>query len=269
MRNLGHFNVRNLGPNHNLTLTSSRFINAHVRSETIYTNCPNIYYIPTTGNMTKRPNAATNMSYAKRTKPASRRTNPRGVNTSRDYIAKIAQAVVNRNVEWKRHDVSAVTSIDSTGAATCLSLVPQGDTDITRDGDHLRATSLRVNTVVYANTTAPTVVRIIYLQWADDSTNSPPTVAAVLETTSPYSVLSGDYAARMKLLSDEMYVLDGVSNKSMCTRKKLVIPNQQIQFAGGTTQHTQGIWRIVLSDIASGASPPSFQCYTRLNYSDA
>lgn len=189
--------------------------------------------------------------------------------TDRNYIARIAQQVVNRNVEWKRHDVSIVTSIDTTGAAQCLSFVPQGDTDITRDGDHLRATSLRVNTVLNANTTAATVVRIIYIQWADDTTNSPPTVAAVLETTSPFSTLSGDYASRMKVLSDEMYVLDGVSQKSISQRMKLQIPHKQIQFAGGTTQHTQGIWRIVLSDIASGASPPTFQCYTRLNYSDA
>lgn len=208
---------------------------------------------------------------AKRTKASRPRftRGRRGKSNSRNYIARIAQQVVNRNVEWKYHDITASTTIDNAGAVACLSLVPQGDTDTTRDGDHLRATSLRVNYVLESNTSTPGICRIIFFQWADDTTNSPPTVAAVMEATTPYSVVSHDYASRMKILSDEMHVVDNTSSKSIPQRMKLQIPHQQIQFAGGTTQHTQGIWFLVLSDITPQGSPPTFKYFARLNFSDA
>lgn len=197
------------------------------------------------------------------------KTRRRGRVESDNHIAQIAQRVVDRNVEWKYHDVSANTTIDDTGAATCLSHVSQGDSTVTRTGDRLRATSIAVTDIVIAvKTNQTTLVRVIYFQWMDDTTNSPPTVAAVLEDTNTRSAISHDYRNRMRVLNDTLYDIDPTSQRSMVMRNKFRIPEQQIQYAGGTTQHFGGVWRVVLSN-QSGADAPAYQTFVRMNFSDA
>lgn len=195
----------------------------------------------------------------------------RGQSTSKSYIARIAQQVVNRNVEWKLWDSNPNATIPDTGTVTCLSLVPQGDAVNSRDGDHLRATSVSMNLICAANafTNATQVVTCVMFQWDDDSSNSPPTVAGTFESTHPLSHLQHNFAnKRMKLLGKWSYVLDA-SNSIQVTHAKMKIPQQQIQYLAGTTQHSKGIWFVALSNVAAANNPPTVNAYCRLNFSDA
>uniref|UniRef100_UPI004048507D hypothetical protein n=2 Tax=Gammaproteobacteria TaxID=1236 RepID=UPI004048507D len=193
----------------------------------------------------------------------------KGTTASVSQIAKIAQQVVNRNVEWKYRDFANITgTIDTTGVVACLSLVPQGDLDTNRNGDHIRATSVLLNLSTSLRSTANCGYRIIVFQWNGDSTNSPPTMAAVLEQTNFNSMLSHDYRSRMAILHDSFFVLDQY-NPTHQIQFKAKLPHQQIQFVGATTQHQHGVWIAMLSTLAAADDPPGFTYTSRLNYSDA
>lgn len=218
----------------------------------------------------KRTATATNPPSAKRTRfTRPGRRGAKGTRATSGFIAKIAQQVVDRNVEQKFFDQSANVAVDDDGGVSCLSFVPQGDTDQSRDGDHLRASSLRVRQKLSLTSDTPCMIRVVYLQWLGDTTNSPPTVAAVLEQTQVLSMLSHDFRSRMKIMSDKTYSLDNVSSFARIDEFDIKIPNRQFNYAGATTQHTWGIWRIVLSNIAAISNPPNLNVHTRFNYTDA
>lgn len=217
--------------------------------------------------------AAHGSYYSKKQRPAPKsRFGAKGRSSRAGYIARIAQQVVDRNVEWKFFDATFSATVDNAGTATCLSLIPQGDTSESRDGDHLRATSIRVNDV-YAGVTQAnnvgTLLRVLYIQWQGDTTDAPPTVAGVLEDTAAFSFLQHDNRGRMHILSDKMFVLDDVNVLTSSFTAKLPIPTKGIQYTGTTTQHRNGVWRILLSNQAAGATAPTVSSRTRINFSDA
>lgn len=191
--------------------------------------------------------------------------------TSRAGIARIAKQVFNRNVEWKIHDVTyAPTAVDTAGATQCLSLVTQGDTDLTRDGDALRASSLNLRVTVASGMTSVQVtkqaVRLVVVQWQGDSANDPPAVTDVLGDA--FSQLNHNYAPQYRVLADELFLTDSY-HATQGMNMKLKIPHQSLQYRAGSTSHPQGIWLFMMSDIAAATQNPTLRFTSRLNFSDA
>lgn len=184
-------------------------------------------------------------------------------------VAKIAKKVVYKQAENKYFDTLTGVSYTDVGIMIDLSLVPQGDTDITRDGDQLYATSLQIRgyLTVADNTN---VARVIVFRWKCDSV---PLNDNILDTTYKGSVNyvnSGyhhDGRSDFVVLSDKTYNMQLGTNRSQMRyylNKKL---NHKINYNAGTTAGRNKIYMFVISDSAAIAHP-TINTITRLNFRD-
>ncbi len=131
----------------------------------------------------------------------------------RAAIARIAKQVFNRSVEHKSFPFANGHTVTTTADVDCLSLVPQGDTVITRDGDALSASTLLFRCRATSGVTSGSAkqnLRMVIVQWNGDTTLNPPTSALIFEdaTNLSYSTLKHDSFPQMKVLADEVFLLD-------------------------------------------------------------
>lgn len=190
--------------------------------------------------------------------------------TRRD-VRNIAQKVLNKNAEWKYHLVFNNSGVSTSGAIIDLSAVSQGDTDTTRDGDSITASTLGYR-YFWQNGDDTNACRLIFFQWYPQTT---PTVTDILLTTVGNGVqfmYHTDKADMYKILYDStdtlsVYTASGGSVLGSPNIGKIKIPKRKIQFQAGTTTGSNKIYALVLSD--SGAtSHPGPNLMTRLNYMD-
>lgn len=199
-------------------------------------------------------------STRRRTKKGSKRV------ATKSYVKKY----IARQQEHKYWDVTNSAAIDFSGVIYDLSLIPQGDTDISRDGDKLMPTSLYLNMKVEAGD--PTnVMRVIVFRWKINSAAYAPTVADILAVTgsayAPMSPYLHDIKSQFTVVKDLTFHVSSY-NVFAWYKRTIRLAKRTIKYAGGTTSASDKLYMLVVSDSGT-ITHPSFTSYTRLNFTDS
>lgn len=191
----------------------------------------------------------------------------RGQKNLNKQIRKVAKSVINSQSELKYFDTAAAAAPDHAGYLQCLSLIPAGSSDTSRDGDQAYMTSMNIRgSVMLADTT--NYLRVILFVWKAESTPINDDILSATFKGSTNYVLSPyhhDGRTNFTVLSDRTYSLH--SDKTQINfniTKKL---NKKILFNGGGTTAKNHIWMMTLSDSAA-ASHPSISVVSRVRFRD-
>lgn len=130
---------------------------------------------------------------------------------------------IQRSIELGHKDTNqTAVSIPTTGVFVLVNGITQGDSDITRTGDEVVATSLQFRYRIEADELAlnATLVRVL-LVWDSQANGAAPTIATLFDQLiisdpiySPYNL---DYQKRYKFLYDRVHVLNPVLQSSETT----------------------------------------------------
>ncbi len=187
-------------------------------------------------------------------------------------VRQIVKSEMSNKLEHKYYRATdSGTGVDFGGACYDITPVPQGDTDVTRDGDKINADSLDIS---YNWTLGDTtnICRIIIFQWHPNST---PTVANILNTVGATNAVCSSYNVdneqQYKILHDKTYYLSSVAYPQRGVSDKVWIKSgfeRNMQFVAGGTTGTNHFYKLVISD--SGAAPnPLLNSDSRLRFTDA
>lgn len=189
---------------------------------------------------------------------------------TRRAVQTVVKSTLNRQSEWKHFTQHFTDTASTAGLIRDMSPVTQGDTDITRDGDALHASSLEWRGHCFS-ADANNIVRLIFFQWYPATT---PVVTDILNNVASGDVTSlyeTDKAAQYKILMDRSWALDvfqtGGALRTSFMRKKIRIPRPKMQFLAGSTNGTNKVYMLLISD--SGAvSHPGVRYTAKLNFRD-
>ncbi len=185
-------------------------------------------------------------------------------------VTSIARKELQRNMEWKHNLVSTTDTASTSGFIRDLSAVPQGDTDITRDGDALMASSVDIRYTIFSADNY-NVWRVIVFQWHPITT---PVVADILNNVASSNVnafYETDHAHMFKIMYDKTWTLnENVSGTSVALsgRFKVRVPRKQVKYLNTSTTGTNKVYYLLISD-SGAASHPGWNFSSKLNYTDA
>lgn len=190
---------------------------------------------------------------------------------------RAVEAIVARNQELK----FAITNINfgtsTTGVLGDVTLIAQGDTDNTRDGDRLKLKRFFIRGVISTGDVT-NILRIIWFQWGP---NSVPTASSILlngfsgsiDYTSQYN---HDNRQEYVILYDTLFHMEGNGSAatapygptSQNTFSYTLKPRwTELQYVGGTTVGTNHVYYFVISD-STVAPHPAFQVSCKVHYTD-
>ncbi len=225
--------------------------------------------------------------YAKPT-PVPSYVSGRGT-ASKAYVKRAIKKMHEKKYFMKEQSSIAV-SFD-THLLVDLSAIPQGDTDLTRDGDSVKLTSLQVRMTwqTGASQSADSYVRVVIFQWFDNSTPTPPLVLGALGaafdgTTAMDAFYNHDRRRQFRVLYDNLSICGGSSDPAVAShlfRKTPVISftpkikgkrtgkKAYINFVGGGTTAQNKIYLLAISNIADGTNTePVLLFNSKLNFID-
>lgn len=186
-------------------------------------------------------------------------------------VTTLVKKQVKKMSEWKHLTTLSGVAVDTTGTVVDLSAVPQGDTDVSRDGDQLMASSISFR---YHVTVADSynITRVILFQWypqTNPGVSDVLNVAAGLEVLSPYET---DKASQFKILYDRSHTTNqpysGGAFSTQVVSKKIRIPRSKMQFVAASTTGSNKIYALYISDSAVATHPQMSSVY-KLNFRDA
>lgn len=198
--------------------------------------------------------------------------------TKKGYVLKkdLNQAIarkVNRMAERNYHDISVVSTIDTTGIIWCASDVPVGTGDTQRIGDKFNPLSLEVCGRITADQLAlsGSSVRMIVFKWKAqsnvDALNCGKILQNITVTTAPFEFYNHDNRAKFTVLCDKVYEVYGSGEaKTRLFKFKCPIKGKQMNYAGATLDHMNGVYIMFISDTT--VSPPQVEFKSRLHYVD-
>lgn len=199
-----------------------------------------------------------------------KRTNYAGYMNTASKALQIALATKRLlNVETKYHDATFATSVSSSGQMEVLSAVPQGDTQITRDGSSLKPKSLTMRFRVTQNASASsTFYRIIVFRGKYEN-GVVPTFQDILENNGLLSPKNHDDRFKTKWLVDKTFMIN--QNFTLSNPQKeftLYFPlTGHIQFDGNTTNiENGGLYVYMLTDEPTNV--PTIAYHSRLTFID-
>lgn len=212
-----------------------------------------------------------------------------------EYLEKkILQQKLEEEVKWKDtiQDPLAITPVT---VCQLLNPLSQGDTQITREGGKVQATSIQGRYIVTtdADNLQGNVCRIIIF-WDSQANGTTPQFSDVLDTTTITSAAANTIYApynlnkvpRFKILYDKTLVLNpeldlttaagtvvsAVPRSSPMHKFKIPlkrIVNYGLGNAGDATDiSTNSLWGLYLSDIPAASQPPSITIGTRFLFKD-
>lgn len=197
---------------------------------------------------------------------------------SRSVLTNIVDTVVRRTSELKSHEYTDVYTfpVALTWNADLVSLVPQGQTSITRVGDRFRLRSLTYNISVYepnptasANTSG--FVRIIMVQWKP-SISAPVSAGDILgglvEYDSPYNL---ETRQMYKILYDRIVPLvanTDISRQNFNGTLYFEGADANVQCQSGTTAGTNHIQFMCIASHAGAANTALVRLETFLRFTD-
>lgn len=200
----------------------------------------------------------------------------KGVST---LVKKEVKQQLSKNLETKYQIRYIGETVSNSGNIHCItSQVAQGTTDTTRIGDMITLNSLTMR-AYFAAGDAINLLRLIIFQWypLSDTATSPPVATDLLDDFSlsiPYIIapFKTDYlGTRFTVLYDQTFPsVVGASNEYVV--KDINVPlkyaHKKIQYSAATTEATNHLWYMCVSDSAAVTHPSSNIMY-RVTYKDA
>lgn len=156
--------------------------------------------------------------------------------------------------EKKSFDQGFSATVSSAGSVLKLTTVPQDDTDSGRDGDALKLIKFElISTFAFADSV--NVCRLLVFRWNQDDT-TPPVIADVLQTVSPYSPINRDNlrAHKLDILEDHLFVVGatGPNIEKFNATKKM---KSFISFQAASTSGTGHLYAVQISDSLAVTHP--------------
>lgn len=206
---------------------------------------------------TDRYRTAIHMPVRRRRNAARRRRG--GKKLGKRQVATVKKLIARRQ-ELKYRDYGGSYAPTTTGVMYQITTIPQGDTDITRDGDRLYLKKIYMRGELMANTDTYNFVRLILFQWKP--TVSPATVSEILldgpsgspDTLSHYS---HDHRQNYRILYDKVMKVIGPASAAATPNTAATVRNfagviypklHQLQYLGGTTNGTSQVYMLIISD---------------------
>ncbi len=178
------------------------------------------------------------------------------------------------NVEFKFHDVQiTATAVSTTATISQLTNIPQGDTDITRDGAQVKVTRLNLKYLLASHASAAnTAVRLMLV--LDKQTNGAIYAIADLlaDTTANDIIVSGlnlDNKYRFRVLYNQVVLLnnEGWNNKYHVINKQL---QQRLRFESSTPSiadlNSGSLSFVIVSNQTTNT--PLVTMFSRIRYVD-
>lgn len=184
-----------------------------------------------------------------------------------EVAKKQALKVLNRESEWKHHTLNHSVSVSTTPNVQDLCSVAQGDGDTYRDGDTLQASSInyRINMSPGDSTN---FLRLIFVQYFPNTTPAATDILTISVGYETLAMYNTDQADQFKILSDRTYTMTDVGyNKARSISGKIQVSKKKMQYMAGTTNGSNHVYLIALSD-SSAVAHPSYGCVTKLNFRD-
>lgn len=177
---------------------------------------------------------------------------------------------ISKRAEKKYFNGSySLSSYDHNGTIRELTPIPQGDTDVTRDGDSLYLRSMRVNgELVLGDTT--NIVRVIVFQWLETDTPVPANILSstyVGTSNAPLAPYHHDSRRLFRILYDRKFVLNANRPNALYDTGYLRIPKRKVSYIAGGTTGSNKLWVLLISD--SGAVVhPTISVLSRATFND-
>jgi len=183
-------------------------------------------------------------------------------------IKKLIKQEIKGVQEVKSFDTGIGSTFDNTGSITKLTTIPQGDTDTTRDGDHIKLTKCWCNLAVSVGD-ATNVVRVIVFRWNQDDSSVAPTVNDITQSVSAYSPIHRDNerAHKFDVIFDKFFSVSNVGPgcASVEWRKPL---KSIIAFQATANTGTGHLYMYIISD-SSAVPHPGVNLIWRTYYTDS
>ncbi len=173
---------------------------------------------------------------------------------------------VNAEIKLKDEDRTIGVSIPQVGQIINLSLIPQGDTEHTRDGSSAKLLRISGRCSIQRNSTDQfQTARMILFRGKNENGNVP-SVTNFLEVASPFSPRNHDNVFQFKTIFDRSFKLDNAGTKThqiFDINEKLF---GHIKYDDATTTIENGGLYMLL--IADGTVSATAAFYLRLTYTD-
>lgn len=214
----------------------------------------------------------------------------RNIARHRRPLKSIIGKMIRKQQEKKYHQRQRYEyAVGSVGAALVdnLTLVPQGDTDLTRDGDKLMMKTLRLDYMIAADTASayPYVSRVMLVQVPEDSSGYVPSPATLLQNIgsaaeaiiSPYD---HDNRYKHRVLYDKTHLISpgiiSVGSSAPADRRivkrsvRITPPKKWLQFSGGGTTSKNHIYLLHFNYTQGGHTTFPYLTYnSKLNFTDS
>lgn len=217
-----------------------------------------------------RPDKAVPMS----TQNVRRRRQPRGAKNeqpvSRQQVVAIARGLLTPNMEVKYYVSNYLANVDYNGVISSVSSVPQGDTDVSRDGDRIMPLTFELRGT-WAVADSFNVCRTILFRWNNDTT---PAVTDILDTTfiatgqAPVAPFTHDTRQMYTVLMDQTVFLHTYKIIDGLTWPKFKLPRVPIQYLAASTTGSNKLYLLLISDSAASAHPGA-NIVHKLTFTDA
>ncbi len=189
---------------------------------------------------------------------------------TKQQVKSMINSKINLSLEHKYFVGNVSNFTDSTGNVVNMTAIPQGDTDLSRDGDACTFSRLDVRGVVYGADTT-NMIRLVLFQWKPQSTPTLGLIFQDLATWGPITPLTHDTRDQYHVLDDRLLAtsLNGpnaVSFDFSVPKNRLL--KQQCRFQGGTTTGSNLIYLGLVTDSAA-ATHPLVQYNTKVWFHDA
>lgn len=228
---------------------------------------------------------------AKRARTALRRSPKRALKINRRRNMRNSVKTIVRNMAEKKYgerDEDAWTGYSTAAVIDDFTLIGQGDTVTTRDGDKVHLTGYKYDVnCAYASTGLGTYfnfsyVRFMLVRWLPDTASGNPTLNEILEDTftsarQMFSVYVRDPAKRAKfnILEDHRFIVGAPTSpgKNPITSPYQVKTfsrklNQTLHFNSGVTSGKGHIFRIIFSDNYGTGENPGLKLNGKIYYTD-
>lgn len=182
---------------------------------------------------------------------------------------KIKRMITIRQ-EKKIHTYALAGQMPSLGSLNHLSAIPQGDTDLTRDGDKIRIKSIHFSWGV-TGYDATNRIRLTLFQWHGDNVANPPSASdiyQVVTATGQFGVFRKDTESLYSILYDRYLCTDTYNNVVVGRVNIYKGFRKNMSYLGGTNNGTGQIYSIITSD--SGVAPhPALDSQVCIRFTDS
>lgn len=201
-------------------------------------------------------------------------------------MRRVAQRVVNSNLEKKYHDVNGSANLGDLNSGYYirdLTEITQGTSDASqRIGDKIKCLSqkFRVQLALAPAGDLVNYVRIILFQWHPQNITTP-VPSDILQTTNPYSFYEHDRGTNFSVYFDKTYTLSSTGTSSRILNWTFRLGKKRgrgpRRFVKSTIKYTGGgsnnggldhLYMLAWSNDTTGAVPALGYAY-RMTYTDA